>query len=87
MASSDRPATPGDSDDDILDVGPHAQVEEDIPHVGSVAYSGPDLFKSLSRRWFVATPVALLVAVIAAQAVCFLLLASLLVAFAARAKA
>jgi hypothetical protein len=36
MSSSERPATPDDSGDDILDVGPYTKFEEDIPHVGSV---------------------------------------------------
>jgi CxxC motif-containing protein (DUF1111 family) len=90
MSSSDRPATPDDSDDDILDVVPYTQFEEqfeeDIPHVGLVA-SGPDLLKELLRRWLVATPIPLLAAIIAEEAVCLLLAASLLVGFAARAKA
>jgi hypothetical protein len=81
MSSSDRPATPDDSDDDIQDVGPHGQVEEQSPHAGPVAYSGRGLLKSLSRRWLVATPFALLVATIAAVAVWFLLPPSQQVAY------
>jgi hypothetical protein len=82
MASSDAPVPADDADNDITEVGQAVPAEDDIPEVAAPAPPAPGFFKSLLKRWLVASPLALFVAAIAAAAVWVYLPPSPYVAYA-----